>query len=86
MSDGTPTLGPKIARPGAGMPRNDPGTTFDGAFQQTTGGFLSPGENRGFGIVVLPWNLIKPAAVRKSTIGAGYEINMELDAAWYTVL
>ena len=53
MSDGSPTLGPKIARPTQGAPRNAPGVDMSGG---------APNGLRG--IVVLPWRLQKPNATR----------------------
>ncbi len=88
MSDGFPTLGPKVARPSQGMPRNDPGVDLSGNIVKGTGAFFSPGGTAGYGIVVLPWNLVKESAVRtinvRSNVGA-FNVDMEVDAAWYTV-
>lgn len=89
MSDGFPTLGPKIARPGQGMPRNDPGIDMSGDQTYGSGIFFAPGGQRGYGINVLPWNLIKPSTSRTVTIngsgGTTFSVDMPIDAGWWTI-
>ena len=55
MSDGSPVLGPKVARPNQGPPRNDPGIE------------QSMGSNGLPGIVVMPWRLVKESAYRTAS-------------------
>lgn len=89
MSDGSPVLGPKTARPGLGAPRNSPG--FDASGDT---GFLSDGPPiinvgaggyRMTGVVVKPWLLVRNSAVRSINVGGGQTISMEIDAAWFEV-
>lgn len=64
MSDGSPTLGPRVAHPNSGAPRNAP------EFDRDSGG------NGLRGIVVIPWRLTKLDTTRR-IVGLG-TANLEL--------
>lgn len=69
MSDGSPILGPKFARPNQGQPRlSSPMENSDGS-----GGMMP-------GIVVLPWRLVKPSDTRSvvANTGLGTSVTIEL--------
>jgi hypothetical protein len=74
MSDGSPVLGPKIARPTQGTARSapavDPGSVSNGLR----------------GIVVVPWRLTKPSATRTAVAqnqgGAALTFQIPIDVGF----
>lgn len=70
MSDGSPVLGPKVARPYQGAPRSSP------SIEQ------SAGSNGLPGVVVIPWRLAKPAEYREVANGGPSTIHLPIDVAF----